>query len=1206
MKKLLKWLLLLTLALAIGVVAVIYNPKLIKGPLENYLTGVAGYPINLEGSLEIEIGRQIEITATGINISAPDWSRQQNLISIGYLKLVLVTGSLFKDTLILDSLQIDDLHVNLESKPDGSGNWAGTRSQPPTSNGNDNGDRSARVVFNTINFNNVYLRFINGKKNFEHLLHIASLDQQQQADGMLQITMDGNYNDRPLTFSGNIGPYINLLNGSNITYSGNGNFGSLRVTASGLIDDLLQPRRPQFSLEIDGPDIDKVTSAFGIEDLGSGPFSLHAMGNQVNEYYETSIDGDIGDISLTVSAQLSDLLELDDLNLSLAISGPSLGAFTRTFGTGNWPDKPFNLNADVARVGETLNIPNLTLSVGGTHLKLDALLSDFPHLDASRIKLSITGDDIVQFRDLLGLPGIASGPFEATGTLDVTPDAIERLQVEITSSLGRATVSGILGAAPKYTGTRLHLHVDGHNAHAVMSALNIDALPEQPFNLDARIELVEQGLKVERGVLVTIEDERLELGGLVALNPQGLGTQLNIKFHGKHLNRILRHLVGDTEVPDRPYVLSGRVQFVENGFQLEKFKAEFAGLELALDGLVDRGDQPLKSGLNFELSGSDLSALEEFKLIGDKLDIFVPGQAYKATGRFAQSDQGWLLDKISGHIGETDLKFDALISNRPELTGSKILFSINGPGLSTLLLEQEGTTLPPGAFKTGGELSLSENTLKVSNFRFENEKTHGTLDLELGWPLGDSTEISFDVDIQGSDIRNLLPATDVFEPFPAPYKIVASGEKHGDLISLQHVNVAIGDLKVMLKGIVNENSANENVAIYFDLATTDLSTLGLLNGERLPGHPLKLEANFEGNARQFKLHNITGSLGESHIAGSLEVSLKDEIPNIRLTAKSDYFDIRPFSDPLDSENEEPATKDPDRLIPPTPLPLDAIAAADITLELDIKELRHQKDSIHNLDIDAVVKSGQLKVEKLAFEGPRGKFDASFSIVPTGAKRANVKFDLRADRLVLNLTGQADEKLDQAPRIDFRLHANGNGSNLQEVAGSANGSVLLGSRGGLMEGVNLSVLDTFVLDEIFSLILPKSDKEDDLDLTCAAAIFKITDGLVETDPALAFTTSRITLVSKGTLDLKTEEMRFNFNATPNNALKLSASELFNPYILVGGTLSKPAVGLDPAKVILHGGAAIGTAGLSILAKGLLDRISTAMPICEEMLVTVEAK
>jgi len=218
----------------------------------------------------------------------------------------------------------------------------------------------------------------------------------------------------------------------------------------------------------------------------------------------------------------------------------------------------------------------------------------------------------------------------------------------------------------------------------------------------------------------------------------------------------------------------------------------------------------------------------------------------------------------------------------------------------------------------------------------------------------------------------------------------------------------------------------------------------------------------------------------------------------------------------------------------------------------------------------------------------------------------VKLDLQADNLVLNISGQPDDKLDIVPKIDIRLHAIGSDGNLQEVAGSTNGSLLLGSRGGGLKGVSLSVLDSFIFDELFSLILPKSDVSDDLDLTCAATILNITDGLVTTNPAVAFTTNKITLVSKGSVNLKTEEMKLNFNATPNNALKLSASELFNPYILVGGTLKNPAVGLDPAKAILYGGAAIGTAGLSILAKGLIDRVSTVVPICEDMLETVQAK
>jgi len=210
-------------------------------------------------------------------------------------------------------------------------------------------------------------------------------------------------------------------------------------------------------------------------------------------------------------------------------------------------------------------------------------------------------------------------------------------------------------------------------------------------------------------------------------------------------------------------------------------------------------------------------------------------------------------------------------------------------------------------------------------------------------------------------------------------------------------------------------------------------------------------------------------------------------------------------------------------------------------------------------------------------------------------------DLNAEEFILNLTGQAKDKLHQVPTLDIHIHANGQGGNWQQVAGSLNGSIYLGTRGGILEGVNLSILDTtFILNQIFSLIMPKADAKHDLVVTCAATVLKITDGLLETDPALVFSTNRISMTSKGRLDLKTEILNFNFNATPNKALQISADEFLNPYILVSGTLSEPVVGLDPAKVVLHGGAAIGTAGLSILAKGLLDRLSNTVSSCEKML------
>ena len=870
------------------------------------------------------------------------------------------------------------------------------------------------------------------------------------------------------------------------------------------------------------------------------------------------------------------------------------------------PDKPFSLKSELARTGSTMNIPSLVLTIGGTRLTLDALLSNFPHLDASRIKLSIIGDDIVQFRNLLGIPGIASGPFEVRGTLDVTPDAVELLQLDIISSLGHATLSGELGSSPKYLGSKLHLHLDGNNAHTIMSAFNVDALPEQPFNLDTRLEVVEEGIKIEHGVLVTIEDERLELGGLLTLNPGNAGTRLDVLLNGKHLNRILRRLIGNTEVPDQAYELKGQVQFLEDGVQLENVNATFAGVNLGVAGQIVWGEQPLSSGLDFQLSGNDFSALNQFELVGDSLDVFVPGQAYEAGGRFSQEAQGWRFDKVTGRIGETDLDFSALISTQPGLIGSELLFSVAGPGLATLLREKADSPLPSGAFKTDGGLSLSDSILKITDFNFDTVKTTGNFDLELGWPLSKDIDARFDLNIRGDNFRHIFPSNDVFAPDIATYKIAAIGRKQGDRISVKQAEGNIGDFQFQLTGSIDNNITKDSARISFQATSPNISSLGLLNGKRLPDMPFELKADFHGSTKRFVLENIDGSLGDSRVTGVLDAALGHEKPIIKVTANSDYFDIRPFVDHDDAQTEPAANDKNDRMIPATPLPLDALAAADMSLNVTVAELRHLRNSLRNLKLEAVSDSGQLKVDTFDFQGPKGSVETSFSILPTTARNADVQFNLRTDDLVLNLSNQDNEKLEQAPKVDIRLHAKGSGSNLREIVGSTNGSLSLGSRGGILEGVDLSILDTFILDEVFSLILPKSDVSKDLDLTCAAAILKITDGMIKTEPAVAFTTNKITLVSKGTLDLKTEGMRLNFTATPNNALKLSASELFNPYILVGGTLSNPAVGLDPGKAILHGGAAIGTAGISILAKGVIDRVSTAKPICEDMLEDVMAQ
>ncbi|RLA50210.1 MAG: hypothetical protein DRQ98_13160, partial [Gammaproteobacteria bacterium] len=1072
MKKIFKWLLFLTGVFAVGIAVLLYNPGLVKGPLERYLSDLTGYQISLEGGLEIDPGRLSVLTAENIHISAPAGADNRDLISVAYLRLALDTGSLFKDIIIIDSLQVDNLQLNLEIDANDMGNWVSANAPPPEDSDKAGGDPV--IIFNHIQINDAGLHYKNAEKGIEHNLHIISLDQHQQSDGMLNVTLDGAFNDRPVELAGSIGPYVNLFSGHDIAYTVNGHFGPLSFSGNGLIDDLLAPRHPRFSLEMQAPDIDEITAMLGTDDLGSGKFSLLARGDKVSDHYEIDINGEFGDITLNVSTEVSDLSELNEIDLDLSVNGPSLGSFTRTFGIENWPDKPFRLQANASRLGSTLNISNLTLGIGGTELTLDALLSNFPHLDASRIKLSISGDDVTHFHKLLGISGVATGPFEIHGKLDVSSQAVELLQIEVQTSLGLATLSGTIGAAPGYVGSKLHLHLAGHNANKIMSIFDIDALPELPFRLDTRIETVENGMLIERGVLVTIEDEQLELGGFVSFNSGSVGTDVDVKFSGQHLQRLLQRVVSDTEVPDQPYHLSGRVQVLEGGIQLENVKAELNDITLDATGLIGLGDQFLGTGFDFQLNGDDFSALGNFAVIGDSLDIFVAGQPYQAAGFFAVENNGWHLKDVSGRIGKTDLDFDILISNQTEWAGSNIRFSVKGPNLHALLADQDEFDLPLGEFETNGQVLLSADTLSLDKFSFETALAHGKIDLDLGWPVGSTIDAGFDINIWGDDIRHLLPAKDVFEPAKAAYKIKAVGQKRGKLISIKQFEADIGNLQARAKGKVDDDPTNENIDITFSTTSADLSALGRVNGEPLPAMALDLNTDFNGNTRRFILNNFNATLGESHIAGTLDVSLEGPKPTVIITANSNYIDIRPFLKPSDSEDETATTGKQKRLIPATPLPLNALAAADIKVQIDIVELRHRGDSFHNLELEAEILNGSLNVPRLSLKGPRGEIRTALTVNPTGSNKADVKIDLSAEKMVFNLSGQPEEKLLQIPAIDIEFHASGKGSTLQEVAGSINGSFYLGSEGGTLEGVDLSVLDTFILEEIFSLIMPKAD------------------------------------------------------------------------------------------------------------------------------------
>jgi hypothetical protein len=115
--------------------------------------------------------------------------------------------------------------------------------------------------------------------------------------------------------------------------------------------------------------------------------------------------------------------------------------------------------------------------------------------------------------------------------------------------------------------------------------------------------------------------------------------------------------------------------------------------------------------------------------------------------------------------------------------------------------------------------------------------------------------------------------------------------------------------------------------------------------------------------------------------------------------------------------------------------------------------------------------------------------------------------------------------------------------------------------------------------------------------CLAAFAGVTDGVVQTTPALVIQTDRVSVISHGTIDLRTEEIAFSLSTAPRKGrVDVTVAEIVNPYMMVTGTLANPRLGVDRRGVLVTGGAAIATAGISILAKGVWDRMFRAENPC----------
>ena len=110
----------------------------------------------------------------------------------------------------------------------------------------------------------------------------------------------------------------------------------------------------------------------------------------------------------------------------------------------------------------------------------------------------------------------------------------------------------------------------------------------------------------------------------------------------------------------------------------------------------------------------------------------------------------------------------------------------------------------------------------------------------------------------------------------------------------------------------------------------------------------------------------------------------------------------------------------------------------------------------------------------------------------------------------------------------------------------------------------------------------------------------TDGVISIDPGAVLQTDKMNVFLKGSIDLRTEKVNINFDTAARKGIGISAGDFVNPFIRIGGTMAEPRLRMDAKSSAIQGGAAVATAGLTIVAKGLWGRWFATKNPCEKFI------
>jgi uncharacterized protein involved in outer membrane biogenesis len=389
-----------------------------------------------------------------------------------------------------------------------------------------------------------------------------------------------------------------------------GRVGRLDVDASGAFSDLLNLREFELDVLASGEDVRPILEAIGIPETRPSPFMVNINAIRAgSSLIINQADMVFGEAKFEMSARLPEFPRIDNGVIKVRFDGPDIERFRQVFNLPGAATGPFaiGLTVDVADDGFELFHVDVRSSLGQANAK--GRLGEAPKFLGTTLDFQLSSDDIGKVGRSYGIRGLPDQAAEIRGGVEIAANGIRTTEpVVATVEDMRAEIEGLIQPVRGLLGSDFAFVVQGPDLARTVGAFTLNTgVPVQPYNLQGRLELREDGYRI-RGVSGKLGTSDVELDGLLVPRRGIVGSRFMLEASGADINEIAGQF-GDLGVRPGPYELSGTVNFQADRIEFDDIALRRAIGKFDLDFELGLPVAERSAKLDLQASGPNVQAI---------------------------------------------------------------------------------------------------------------------------------------------------------------------------------------------------------------------------------------------------------------------------------------------------------------------------------------------------------------------------------------------------------------------------------------------------------------------------------------------------------------------------------------------------------------------------------------------------------------------